>query len=44
MTRIPKKRLGEPEDFVGIAIYLLSAASDFVTGQVIYVDGGYTAT
>lgn len=43
-TRIPKKRLGEPEDFVGIAIYLLSRASDFVTGQVIYVDGGYTAT
>ena len=43
-ARIPKKRLGEPEDFVGIAIYLLSAASDFVTGQIIYVDGGYTAT
>jgi NAD(P)-dependent dehydrogenase (short-subunit alcohol dehydrogenase family) len=43
-ARIPMKRLGEPEDFVGIAIYLLSAASDFVTGQIIYVDGGYTAT
>jgi len=43
-ARIPKKRLGEPEDFVGIALYLLSAASDFVTGQVVYVDGGYTAT
>jgi NAD(P)-dependent dehydrogenase (short-subunit alcohol dehydrogenase family) len=43
-SRIPKKRLGEPGDFVGIALYLLSAASDFVTGQVIYVDGGYTAT
>jgi NAD(P)-dependent dehydrogenase (short-subunit alcohol dehydrogenase family) len=42
-ARIPLARLGEPEDFVGIAIYLLSAASDFVTGQVIYVDGGYTA-
>ncbi len=42
-ARIPKMRLGEPEDFVGIAIYLLSAASDFVTGQIIYVDGGYTA-
>jgi NAD(P)-dependent dehydrogenase (short-subunit alcohol dehydrogenase family) len=44
MARIPMKRLGEPEDFVGIALYLLSEASDFVTGQVVYVDGGYTAT
>jgi NAD(P)-dependent dehydrogenase (short-subunit alcohol dehydrogenase family) len=43
MTRIPLGRLGEPEDFIGIAVYLLSAASDFCTGQVIYVDGGYTA-
>ena len=42
-ARISMKRLGEPEDFVGIVVYLLSAASDFVTGQVIYVDGGYTA-
>jgi NAD(P)-dependent dehydrogenase (short-subunit alcohol dehydrogenase family) len=43
-ARIPMKRLGEPEDFIGIAIYLLSAASDFMTGQIIYVDGGYTST
>ena len=43
-ARIPKKRLGEPEDFVGIAIYLLSPASDFVTGQIVYADGGYTAS
>jgi NAD(P)-dependent dehydrogenase (short-subunit alcohol dehydrogenase family) len=43
MSRIPMQRLGEPEDFVGIAVYLLSPASDFVTGQIIYVDGGYTA-
>ncbi|MFE2427808.1 SDR family NAD(P)-dependent oxidoreductase [Streptomyces sp. NPDC059373] len=42
-SRIPMKRLGEPEDFVGLALYLLSPASDFVTGQIIYVDGGYTA-
>jgi enoyl-[acyl-carrier-protein] reductase (NADH) len=33
----------EPEDLVGISLYLLSPASDFCTGQVIYVDGGYTA-
>jgi NAD(P)-dependent dehydrogenase (short-subunit alcohol dehydrogenase family) len=43
MSRIPLGRMGEPEDFVGIALYLLSPASDFCTGQVIYVDGGYTA-
>jgi NAD(P)-dependent dehydrogenase (short-subunit alcohol dehydrogenase family) len=43
-ARIPLKRLGEPEDLIGIAIYLLSVASDFVTGQIVCVDGGYTAT
>ena len=43
MARIPLGRIGEPEDFVGIALYLLSSASDFCTGQIIYVDGGYTA-
>lgn len=44
MGRISMKRLGEPEDFVGAALYLLSDASDFVTGQILYVDGGYTAS
>ncbi len=39
----PAKRLGEPRDLTGTAIYLASAASDFLTGQVIYVDGGFTA-
>lgn len=43
LSRIPLGRLGEVEDLIGIAIYLLSPASDFCTGQVIYVDGGYTA-
>jgi NAD(P)-dependent dehydrogenase (short-subunit alcohol dehydrogenase family) len=43
LARIPLGRLGEPEDLVGIALYLLSPASDFCTGQVVYVDGGYTA-
>ena len=43
LSRIPLGRLGEPEDLVGALIFLLSPASDFCTGQVIYVDGGYTA-
>ncbi len=43
MSRIPLGRLGEPEDFVGMAIYLLSPASSFCTGQVMYIDGGFTA-
>ncbi|MBI1201336.1 MAG: SDR family oxidoreductase [Rhodopseudomonas sp.] len=43
LPRIPLGRLGEPEDLAGILIYLMAPASDFCTGQVIYVDGGYTA-
>jgi NAD(P)-dependent dehydrogenase (short-subunit alcohol dehydrogenase family) len=43
LARIPLGRLGEPEDFTGALIYLLSDASAFLTGQVIYLDGGYTA-
>lgn len=43
LSRLPLGRLGEPEDLLGISIYLLSAASDFCTGQVVYVDGGFTA-
>jgi NAD(P)-dependent dehydrogenase (short-subunit alcohol dehydrogenase family) len=43
LKRIPIGRLGEPEDFIGIVIYLSSRASDFVTGAIICTDGGYTA-
>ena len=43
LSRIPLGRLGEVEDLMGMAVYLLSPASDFCTGQVMYVDGGYTA-
>lgn len=43
LSRIPLRRLGEPEDLIGMAIYLLSPASEFCTGQVMRVDGGYTA-
>jgi NAD(P)-dependent dehydrogenase (short-subunit alcohol dehydrogenase family) len=43
LARIPLGRLGEPADFAGAVIFLCSRASDFVTGQILYVDGGYTA-
>jgi NAD(P)-dependent dehydrogenase (short-subunit alcohol dehydrogenase family) len=43
LARIPLGRLGEPGDVVGPLLFLLSPASAFVTGQVLYVDGGYTA-
>jgi NAD(P)-dependent dehydrogenase (short-subunit alcohol dehydrogenase family) len=43
LSRLPLGRLGEPDDLLGISIYLLAAASDFCTGQVVYVDGGFTA-
>lgn len=43
LTRIPLGRLGEPGDFAGALLYFLSPASSFCTGQVLYVDGGYTA-
>jgi NAD(P)-dependent dehydrogenase (short-subunit alcohol dehydrogenase family) len=37
-------RNGEPADFEGIAVFLASRASDYVTGQLIFVDGGFSAT
>ena len=43
LRRIPIGRLGEPEDFIGAVIYLSSPASNFMTGAIMYVDGGYTA-
>jgi len=42
-TRTPAGRWGRVEDLVGAAVFLASAASDFVHGQVLYVDGGMTA-
>lgn len=43
LTRVPKGRLGEPEDLTGPLLFLTSKASDFYTGHILYADGGYTA-
>lgn len=39
----PTQRWGKPEELVGTAVYLASAASSYVNGQIIYVDGGWLA-
>lgn len=41
LANTPLRRLGEPPDLVGAALFLASEASAFVTGQVLYVDGGF---
>src|SRR6478736_2750651 len=43
LARVPKGRLGEPEDLAGPLLFLASKASDFYTGHILYADGGYTA-
>lgn len=43
MANTPQRRLGVPEDMVGAAVFLASEASSFMTGQCLYVDGGFTA-
>ncbi len=43
MPRIPVRRFGEPSDFGGIAVYLMSKASSYHTSDTFVIDGGYTA-
>ena len=43
-ARTPAARWGEPEELIGVAIFLSSAASDFMNGQTVYVDGGLLAS
>jgi NAD(P)-dependent dehydrogenase (short-subunit alcohol dehydrogenase family) len=42
MARTPLKRVGEPDDIAGIALFLASSASNYATGQVFVIDGGLT--
>jgi len=44
VDRTPLGRLGETADLTGPLLFLASDASAFVTGQILYVDGGYTAS
>ncbi|MDE0779403.1 MAG: SDR family oxidoreductase [Alphaproteobacteria bacterium] len=43
LERVPVGRLSDTNDLIGGLIYLLSPASDYVTGHTLYIDGGYTA-
>jgi NAD(P)-dependent dehydrogenase (short-subunit alcohol dehydrogenase family) len=43
LSLIPWGRTGTPEDLAGMAVLLASRASDFITGQIFYVDGGMMA-
>lgn len=43
-ARIPLGRVAEPEEIMSAVLFFVSPASDFITGQVLYVDGGITAT
>ena len=43
-TRTPAGRWGTPDDFAGIAVFLASPASDFITGTAIAVDGGFSVS
>lgn len=44
INRTPAGKWGDPDDLQGATIFLASKASDFVTGQIVYVDGGILAT
>ena len=40
---LPMRRMAQPNDLVGTSVFLASSASDFMTGNILYPDGGLTA-
>ena len=42
--RIPAGRVGTAEDLLGTLVFLCSEASDYLTGQIVYIDGGWLAS
>jgi NAD(P)-dependent dehydrogenase (short-subunit alcohol dehydrogenase family) len=44
LSRIPLGRIADPKDVVGAALFFASPAADFITGQILFVDGGVTAS
>ena len=44
LLRTPMRRFGRPEEIIGAAIFLVSDAASFITGQTITVDGGFLAS
>ncbi len=42
LSKVPARRIGEPDEVGALAVYLASSASDFMTGQTLYLDGGQT--
>ncbi len=44
VSRIPLGRIGEPDEVMSAVLFFASSASDFITGQTLYLDGGITAS
>ena len=44
LQKIPAGRFGDQRDLVGAAVFLSSDAARYVTGQIVYIDGGYLAS
>jgi NAD(P)-dependent dehydrogenase (short-subunit alcohol dehydrogenase family) len=44
LARIPLRRFGHTDDLIGAAVFLCSAAAAYITGQCLYIDGGYMAS